>query len=74
MPRKPPTVTQMTPGQLKLHFASICQSHGADGVTALGRVHRFTTEELRRALLDYETAAAREDWPTAEDALLRIAA
>lgn len=70
MPR--PTVATMTSGQLKLHFASLCRYHRADGVRALGLVHRISTDDLRTHLLAYEAAAKVEDWKAGEDALLKI--
>lgn len=70
MPR--PTVETMTSGQLKLHFAAKCRYHHADGVRALGLVHRLSTDDLRAHLLDYEAAAKVEDWKAAESALVRI--
>jgi hypothetical protein len=70
---KPPAVRDMSAGQLKLHYASLCQHHGCNGVSALATVHRITTEQLRAELIAYEVAARRKDWTTAEDALMRIA-
>lgn len=66
-------ITEMSPGQLKLHFASLCQYHGADGVMALVTVHRVTILELRFALTAYEEAMEQNDLTAAEDALLKIA-
>ncbi len=65
-------VKDMTQGQLKLHFAAKCSYHRADGVRALGLVHRISTDDLREAMLAYEAAAKRKDWPSAEHALLRV--
>lgn len=66
------TVEKMTPGQLKLHFAAICQWHQCDGVAALGKVHKVSEDELRAALVAYEAAKKRKDWRAAEAALLRV--
>ena len=65
-------VERMTPGQLKLHFASVCQWHQCDGVLALGKVHKIPIEDLRSALIAYEAAKKIKDWKSAEDALLRV--
>jgi hypothetical protein len=65
-------VENMTPGQLKLEYASCCQTHGADGVTALGWAGTMETPALRKALLDYYAACERDDWTAAEDALLDV--
>lgn len=67
-------VSEMSHGQLKLHYAAICQHHGCNGTAALGHVHRVSESELRDRLSEYETAAAIEDWSAAEDAMLKIAA
>jgi hypothetical protein len=67
-------VADMSHGQLKLHYAAICQHHGCNGTIALGHVHRITETELRANLAEYEAAAAVDDWATAEDAMLKIAA
>ncbi len=66
-------IEDMTPGQLKLEFASLCQWHQCDGVKALGTAHLLPPEDLRRELLVYDKAAKIKDWKTAEDALIRIA-
>lgn len=65
-------VKDMTHGQLKLHFAAVCQWHQCDGVLALGKVHRVTEDELRAAMIEYETAKKVKDWKRAESALLRV--
>ena len=62
----------MTHGQLKLHFASVCQWHQCDGVAALGKVHLVSEDELRAAMVDYEAAKKSKDWKRAEAALLRV--
>lgn len=65
-------VADMTPGQLKLHFASVCQYHQCSGVAALGMVHRFSEDALRGALVEYEAAKAKRNWNDAEAALLKL--
>ena len=62
----------MSPGQLKLHFASLCQLHGCGGVYALGIVHRVSPDRLRAGLVEYEQAYP-DNLPAAEDALVRLA-
>ena len=66
------TVEKMTEGQLKMHFAAVCQWHQCDGVAALGRVHKIPVDELRAGLSAYEAAKKRKDWKSAEAALLRL--
>jgi len=73
MSRKSPKVSAMTHGQLKLHYAALCQYHGCNGVAALGYVHRLSEGELRTFLMAYEIAAADKEWDRAQDALLGIA-
>ena len=74
MKKKPPKVAEMSLGQLKIHYAAICQHHGCNGVAALGHVHRIPEDDLRGALIEYEEAAAKKRWRVAEDAMLKIAA
>jgi hypothetical protein len=70
----PPTVDKMTPGQLKLHFAAVCQRHQCNGVNALGYASKVPPDRLRTALLHYEVWARKKNWQKAEDALLSIVA
>ncbi len=65
-------VEEMTHGQLKLHFAAVCQWHQCDGVAALGKVHHVSEAELRAAMIAYEAAKKSKDWKRAEAALLRV--
>lgn len=74
MAHKAPTVEKMTPGQLKLHFGSLCQHHQCNGVSALGYASKVPIQYLRSALITYETHANREEWDQAEDALLSVVA
>ena len=74
MGTQPPTVDKMTPGQLKLHFAAMCQHHQCDGVRALGYASKVPVGHLRAALLSYEAAAGEQEWTKAEDALLSVVA
>lgn len=64
-------IENMTPGQLKLEYASICRWHQCDGAIALAWTGTMETEALRSAILDYRAAALKMDWDTAQKALLR---
>jgi hypothetical protein len=70
--KRPPDVSEMTHGQLKLEYASKCQYHGSNGVVALGYASRASHADLQSALLKYHAAANQGDWTTAEDALIEV--
>jgi hypothetical protein len=65
-------IEDMTPGQLKLEYASTCQWHQCDGGSALAWSGTMDAEVLRAALLDYRAAALKKDWSAAQEALLRV--
>ncbi len=64
---------KMTRGQLILEYASKCAWHQCDGVKAMALAGKVSETALRNAMLDYRKAAEKDDWNSAEDALVSIA-
>ena len=67
------TAKDMTLGQLRLEYASLCAHHGCSEIMGLGYASRVPESILRAFLMAYEVAAEIGNWTAAEDALMSIA-
>lgn len=65
-------IADMSPGQLKLEFASTCAFHQCNGARAMGFASRVPVEVLRAQLVAYRNAYAAGDIAAAEAALVGV--